>query len=111
MKAGIVPALFALDTVRQTQTPLHKRIVFLWTSDEEIGSESSRKLIEAAARRSDAVFVLEPPVIPSNLLTTARKGVREAVIIAHRLASHPALPPPACVNAVHELARHTAPFA
>jgi glutamate carboxypeptidase len=108
MKAGIVQALFALDALRQTHTPLRKRIVFLWTSDEEIGSESSRKLIETEARRSDAVFVLEPSLGPRGLLKTARKGVGEAEIIVHGRASHAGLAPQEGVNAVHELARQIA---
>jgi glutamate carboxypeptidase len=108
MKAGIVQALFALDALRQTHTPLRKRIVFLWTSDEEIGSESSRKLIETEARRTDAVFVLEPSLGPRGLLKTARKGVGEAEIIAHGRASHAGLAPQEGVNAVHELARQIA---
>jgi glutamate carboxypeptidase len=108
MKAGIVQALFALDALRQTHTPLRKRIVFLWTSDEEIGSESSRKLIETEARHSDAVFVLEPSLGPRGLLKTARKGVGEAEIIAHGRASHAGLAPQEGVNAVHELARQIA---
>ena len=105
MKAGIVQALFALQTLRQTQTPLRKRIVCLWTSDEEIGSDSSRKLIEAEARRSDAVFVLEPSLGPRGLLKTARKAVGEAEIIVHGRASHAGLAPQDGVNAVHELSR------
>ncbi|HXN52234.1 MAG TPA: M20 family metallopeptidase [Candidatus Acidoferrum sp.] len=108
MKAGIVQALFALDALRQSQTPLRKRMVFLWTSDEEIGSDSSRKLIEAEARRSDAVFVLEPSLGPRGLLKTARKGVGEAEIIVHGRASHAGLAPQEGVNAVHELARQIA---
>jgi len=108
MKAGIVQALFALAALQQTQTPLRKRIVFLWTSDEEIGSESSRKLIEAEARGSDAVFVLEPSFGPRGLLKTARKGVGEAEIIVRGRASHAGLAPQEGVNAVHELARQIA---
>src|SRR6266478_847385 len=108
MKAGIVQALFALQALRQAQTPLRKRIVFLWTSDEEIGSESSRKLIEAEARGSDAVFVLEPSFGPRGLLKTARKGVGEAEIIVHGRASHAGLAPQEGLNAVHELARQIA---
>src|SRR5438445_2994049 len=105
MKAGIVQALFALDALQQSQAALRKRIVFLWTSDEEIGSDSSRKLIEAEARRSDAVFVLEPSLGPLGLLKTARKGVGEAEIIVHGRASHAGLAPQEGVNAVHELAQ------
>jgi glutamate carboxypeptidase len=104
MKAGIVQALFALRAIQQTRTPVPKRLVFLWTSDEEIGSESSRRLLETDARRSDAVFVLEPSFGPRGLLKTARKGVGEAELIAHGRASHAGLAPQEGVNAIHELA-------
>jgi glutamate carboxypeptidase len=105
MKAGIVQALFALQALRQTETPLRKRLVFLWTSDEEIGSEAARKFFEAEARRSDAVFVLEPSFGPQGLLKTARKGVGEAELIVHGRASHAGLAPQEGINAIHELAR------
>jgi glutamate carboxypeptidase len=104
MKAGIVQALFAFDALRGLGVPLNKPIVFLWTSDEEIGSDSSRKLIEAEAKRSDAVFVLEPAFGPHGLLKTSRKGVGEAEIVVHGRASHAGLAPEKGINAVHELA-------
>jgi glutamate carboxypeptidase len=108
MKAGIVQALFALDALHQIGDALTKEIVFLWTSDEEIGSESSRKLLETEAKRSDAVFVLEPALGPKGLLKTARKGVGEAEIIVHGRASHAGLAPEKGVNAIHELAHQIA---
>jgi glutamate carboxypeptidase len=104
MKAGIVQALFALETLQQVPAPLKKRVVFLWTSDEEIGSESSQSLIESEAGRSDAVFVLEPSFGPKGLLKTARKGVGEAELLVHGRASHAGLAPQEGVNAIHELA-------
>jgi glutamate carboxypeptidase len=105
MKGGIVQALFALQALQQTETPLRKRLVFLWTSDEEIGSEASRKFFEAEARRSDAVFVLEPSFGPRGLLKTARKGIGKAELIVHGRASHAGLAPQEGINAIHELAR------
>src|SRR5580658_7104530 len=105
MKAGIVQALFALEILQQTKAPLTHRFVFLWTSDEEIGSDVSRKLIEAEARQSEAVFVLEPSLGPKGLIKTARKGVGEAELIVHGRASHAGLAPQEGINAVHELAR------
>src|SRR5258707_8200693 len=105
MKAGIVQALFALQALQQTEIPLTKRLVFLWTSDEETGSESSRKIFETEARRSDGVFVLEPSFGPRGLLKTARKGVGEAELIVHGRASHAGLAPQEGINAIHELAR------
>jgi len=104
MKAGIVQALFALDVLLATRAPVHKQIVFLWTSDEEIGSESSRKLLESEAVRSDAVFVLEPSLGPKGLLKTARKGVGEAQLIVQGKASHAGLAPEKGINAIHEMA-------
>ena len=105
MKAGLVQALFAFAALKNSAVPLRKRLVFLWTSDEEIGSDSSRKYIESEARRSDAVFVLEPSLGPWGLLKTVRKGVGEAEIIVHGRASHAGLAPEEGINAVHELAR------
>ena len=108
MKAGIVQALFALRAIERAKSPVRKRLIFLWTSDEEIGSESSRKLLEAEARRSDAVFVLEPSFGPRGLLKTSRKGVGEVELIVHGRASHAGLAPEEGVNAIHELARQLA---
>jgi glutamate carboxypeptidase len=104
MKAGIVQALFALHALQHLHAPVSKQIVFLWTSDEEIGSEASRKLIEAEAKRSDAVFVLEPALGPKGLFKTARKGVGEVEIVVHGRASHAGLAPAEGVNAIHEIA-------
>jgi glutamate carboxypeptidase len=108
MKGGLVQALFALEALQALKTPLRKRIVFVWNSDEEIGSDSSRKLIETEALRSDAVFVLEPSLGPRGLLKTARKGVGEAELIVHGRASHAGLAPEEGINAVHEIAKQIA---
>src|SRR4029079_12056082 len=58
-KAGIASALTAVRALEATGTP-HTPIVMLWTADEEIGSASSRALIEAEARNCGAVLVMEP---------------------------------------------------
>ncbi|HMD08931.1 MAG TPA: M20 family metallopeptidase [Candidatus Acidoferrum sp.] len=105
MKAGLTQALFALDALQQIKAPLRHRLVFLWTSDEEIGSDASRKLIETEARRSDAVFVPEPSLGPKGLIKTARKGVGEAELIVSGRASHAGLAPQEGVNAIHELSQ------
>ena len=46
----------------------------LWSTDEETGSKTSRAIIEAEARRSDAVLVLEP-ALKGGALKTSRKGI------------------------------------
>lgn len=104
MKSGIVLALFAADALWALKIIPRKRLVFFWNSDEEIGSESSRKLIEAEARRSDAVFVMEPSLGPQGRLKTARKGVGSAEVIVTGRSAHAGIEPERGVNAVHELA-------
>jgi glutamate carboxypeptidase len=108
MKAGIVQALFAVEALQSAVHALEKRIVFLWTSDEEIGSEASRKIIETEALRSDAVFVLEPAFGPQGLLKTERKGIGEAAIVAYGRASHAGLAPEEGINAIDEMAQQIA---
>jgi glutamate carboxypeptidase len=104
MKGGLVLALAAVDALRLARIHPGKRLVFLWTSDEEIGSESSRAVIENEAKRSDAVLVLEPALGPEGKLKTARKGVGSAEIIVTGRAAHAGVEPEKGVNAVHELA-------
>ncbi len=104
MKGGLVLALFAVDALREAGIKPTKRLVFFWDSDEEIGSHTSRKLIETEARRSDAVLVLEPSLGPRGALKTQRKGVGTAEIIVRGRAAHAGIDPAAGVSAVHELA-------
>jgi glutamate carboxypeptidase len=104
MKGGLVLALAAVDALRAARIRPRKRLVFLWTSDEEIGSRSSRKAIEREGRRSDAVLVLEPALGREGRLKTARKGVGSAEIIVTGRSAHAGVDPERGVNAVHELA-------
>jgi glutamate carboxypeptidase len=104
MKGGLVLALFAVDALRAAGVTLEKRVVFLWTSDEEIGSKSSRAVIEREARRSDAVLVLEPAFGKEGRLKTERKGTGGAEIVVTGRAAHAGIEPEKGVNAVHELA-------
>ena len=104
MKSGLVLALFAVDALRAAGLRPAERLVFFWNSDEEIGSETSRRAIEREARRSDAVLVLEPPLGRDGRLKTARKGVGDAEIVVTGRAAHAGINPEEGVNAVHELA-------
>jgi glutamate carboxypeptidase len=108
MKGGLVMALAAVDALRAVGVRPRKRVVFLWTSDEEIGSETSRRVIESEARRSDAVLVLEPALGREGRLKTQRKGVGGAEIIVTGRAAHAGIEPEKGVNAVHELALQVA---
>ena len=106
MKAGIAMALTAVDALRATGTP-HPAITMLWTTDEEIGSGTSRETIEATARESSAVLVLEP-ALPGGALKTARKGCGEFELTVHGVAAHAGLDPGKGASAIHELAAQIA---
>jgi glutamate carboxypeptidase len=111
MKCGIVMALHAVDTLLRLGPRPSKRIVFLWVSDEEVGSACSRRFTEAEARRSDAVLVLEPSTGPRGLLKTSRKGVGSFELIVTGRAAHAGVNPQDGVNAVHEIALQIARLA
>jgi glutamate carboxypeptidase len=106
MKAGIALAIAALSALRGTATP-HPPVTLLWTTDEEIGSGTSRQTIEAEARQAAAVLVLEP-ALPGGAVKTARKGCGEFELTVHGIAAHAGLDPGKGASAIHELAAQIA---
>jgi len=103
MKAGIAIAMLATRALLETGAPLTRRIVMLWTTDEEIGSASSRSVIEEEARRSDAVLVLEPS-LPGGAVKTSRKGCGSYEVLVKGVSAHAGIEPQKGASAVHELA-------
>lgn len=104
MKAGIALAALATRAVLDTGGLEKCQAVMLWTTDEEIGSRTSRALIEAEAAKSDAVLVFEPS-LPGGALKTSRKGVGQFELVARGVSAHAGLDPGKGVSAVRELAR------
>jgi glutamate carboxypeptidase len=104
MKGGLAIALAAARVLRRLGAQLKRDVVFLWTSDEEIGSGSSRRVIESEARRSEAVLVLEPALGLEGRLKTRRKGVGGAEICVMGRAAHAGINPDDGINALHEVA-------
>lgn len=98
MKAGIVEAAFAIATARP-----QRAIIVLSTSDEEIGSTTSRRLIEARAAGAAAVLVLEP-AFNGGQIKTARKGVADYRLRVVGRAAHAGVEPEKGVSAIEELA-------
>ncbi|WP_236683538.1 M20/M25/M40 family metallo-hydrolase [Demequina aurantiaca] len=78
-------------------------VTILVTGDEEVGSLTSRALLEDEARDCDAVFVLEASG-PGGSLKTERKGTSMYTVHAHGRASHAGLDPESGINAGIELA-------
>ena len=105
MKAGIGVAMVAVRALHANLAGhAVPRLVMLWTTDEEVGSGTSRAIIEAEARRSRAVLVLEP-CLPGGAAKTTRKGCGDFVLTVRGISAHAGIDPGKGANAIHELAR------
>jgi glutamate carboxypeptidase len=98
MKAGLVLALHAL-----AELGVPDGVTLLVTADEELGSPTSRELVESEARGCAAAFVLEAAG-PGGALKIERKGISRYRVRAHGRAAHAGLEPEKGVNATVELA-------
>jgi len=105
MKSGIALMLSVLAALKEWHGELPRPVTVLLVSDEEVGSDSSRVITEALAKRSGAVLVLEPSYGPEGAVKTARKGVGEYQVKVMGKASHAGLDFEKGVNAIVELAR------
>ena len=103
-KAGIGLAALATRALLDRDQLNDCQVVMLWTTDEEIGSTTSRGLIEIEASKSDAVLVFEPS-LPGGALKTSRKGVGQFEMITRGVSAHAGLEPGKGVSAIRELAR------
>lgn len=106
MKSGIAILLEAIRTIRQQELATKRPLTVLLTCDEEIGSKTSRPLVEEEAQNAAAALVLEPPVT-GGIVKTGRKGIGTFTIRALGRAAHAGLDPAKGVNAIVELAHQT----
>ena len=107
MKAGIAVSMLALRVLHELVGHDLPRVTMLWTTDEEVGSETSRPAIEALARECSAVLVLEPS-LPGGAVKTSRKGCGEFELTVHGVSAHAGLDPGKGASAIHELAHQIA---
>lgn len=103
MKASIVVAMTAVRALREQPATGMPTVVMLWTTDEEIGSATSRAVIELEAQRSDAVLVLEPS-LPGGGCKTSRKGCGEFRLTVTGIPAHAGIDPGKGASAINELA-------
>jgi len=108
MKSGIAFMLHAIEALRSLhQDTLPRPVTVLLVSDEEVGSDTSRAILESLAKRSAAVLVLEPSHGPKGALKTARKGIGEYLLKVTGKAAHSGLDFEKGQSAILELARQT----
>lgn len=104
MKGGLVIIEYALRAIAALGLDLPRPVTVLMNADEEVGSQTSRALIETEALRSAYVLVLEPSG-PGGALKTERKGVGAFTLRVVGRASHAGAAPEEGVSAIEELAR------
>lgn len=86
MKAGIVQLFHAVSVLAD-----RSGVEILLTCDEEIGSQTSRHLIEETARRASAALILEAS--GHGALKTGRKGTGMYRLEVTGRAAHAGLEP------------------
>ncbi|HEX5079448.1 MAG TPA: M20 family metallopeptidase [Geminicoccaceae bacterium] len=87
MKGGAYIAFHALGRFLRSGTRPPRPVTHLFLSDEEIGSPTSRPLIERLAAESKVVLVTEP-AREGGRIVTARKGVARYDLETFGIASH-----------------------
>ena len=105
MKSGIAMLLSVLRLLKQHGQWPKRPLAALFTSDEETGSQASRALIEAEARRAGLVLCLEP-ALANGALKTSRKGTGDIELRVKGMASHAGVDHAGGRNAIEELAYH-----
>ncbi len=103
MKSGVIIAIESLNAIKALGLQTNRPVTLLLTCDEEIGSKTSRSLVEEEARRAAAALVLEPP-ITGGVVKTGRKGIGVFTIKTFGRAAHAGLDPRKGINANVELA-------
>jgi glutamate carboxypeptidase len=103
MKASFTIFARVMEWIRAAALPLERPVWALFTCDEEVGSPSSRALIEELAQQAAYVLVLEP-ALPDGGLKTSRKGVGRFHLEVTGKAAHAGVAPREGRSSIVELA-------
>jgi len=103
MKGGAYLAYHAFRQLCANSQRSPLGVTQLYVSDEEIGSPTSRPLIEAEGRKAKYVLVTEPARDGGKIIT-GRKGVARFEIFVKGVASHAGTRPEDGRSAIRELA-------
>jgi glutamate carboxypeptidase len=106
MKAGIATTIIGLRTLQEEGLWPDRPIKVLFNTDEEVGSPSSRPLVEESANGAEYALIMEPGQAEAGALKTQRKGLGEFRITVEGKASHAGAFPERGTSAIHQLS-HT----
>lgn len=103
MKGSHVTLLYALKALAKSDMEGIRNVELLLTSDEEIGSPTSKELIQKRAEDKQYALVMEPARQDGSLVS-ARRGAGEYTITVTGKAAHAGVQPEAGKSAIEELA-------
>lgn len=102
MKSGVLIGMYGLSLLIAAQQDSYQRVTFVCNSDEEIGSPSSKSLIQELAKEADAAIVLEPGR-QINTVVSSRRGSGQYRVEVHGVSAHAGVEPQRGRNAILEL--------
>lgn len=103
MKAGIATTIIGLRALQKEGLWPDRPIKILFNTDEEVGSPSSRPLVEELAKGAEYALIMEPGQAGAGALKTQRKGLGEFRLHVEGKASHAGAFPERGASAIHEL--------
>lgn len=103
MKASHVMLYFAICELIRTENDSYKDIEIIFNSDEEIGTETSREIIEKYAKDKECVLVLEPARTDGSIVS-ARRGTGTYLLDIHGRSAHSGIEPEKGISAIEALA-------
>ncbi len=106
MKASQVTLLYAMKYLHQKQDEALKNVVIILNGDEEIGSPTSRELIEEISKNVKYALVMEPARKDGSIVSSRRGGGRYTLHV-HGRSAHSGVAPEEGRSAIEELAYKT----
>ncbi|MFS0658899.1 M20 family metallopeptidase [Niallia alba] len=103
MKASHVMTLYSLKYLISQNNDAYKNVLIIINTDEEIGSISSRELIEATAKTVKHVLIMEPADVDGNVVI-GRKGGGKFFLKLYGISAHSGVAPEKGASAIQELA-------
>lgn len=103
MKGSLITMLYAMKYLRDLDPDVLHNVVIILNADEEIGSRTSRKLIETWAEVVDYALVMEPARKDGSIVSSRRGGGRYIFRVKGKSA-HSGVAPKEGISAIEELA-------
>ncbi|KIL44594.1 M20 family metallopeptidase [Jeotgalibacillus soli] len=103
MKGSQVELLYAIKALKEKNDKSYQNVQIILNGDEEIGSITSRSLIEKHAKGKEYALIMEPARKDGSLVS-ARKGGGRFTLTVEGIAAHSGIEPEKGRSAIEELA-------